>query len=149
VRGSWSIEYSVGAIAMLGAFGQQVGREMRVQGRQDLVRDGAGRDRETGPGQDRRGDQQGLPADFAAVGGLFDHGRGFADGFDAIHQHVVDGELALEQDVQGGVDGVLVVGLEQLLQLRIEIAFPGPFFNAAAGLHDRVADTDEALAFCR
>jgi hypothetical protein len=84
---------------------------------QDVVRNRAGGDREAGPGQHRRGHQQCLPGDFGAVR-LFRHGRGFADRFDAIHQHVVDREVALEQDVQRGVDAVLVVGLEQLLQLR-------------------------------
>jgi hypothetical protein len=51
-----------------GAVGQQVGREVGRQRGDDVVRDGAGSDREAGPGQHRGGHQQGLPGDFGAIG---------------------------------------------------------------------------------
>jgi hypothetical protein len=141
VRGSWSSEYRVGAIAMRAPSASRWAEKWAdsvLRMSFGIVPDAIEKrvQASTGAATSRACQVTSAPSR------LFGHGRGFADRFDAIHQHVVDREVALEQDVEGGVDAVLVVGLEQLLQLRVEIALPGPFFNAAGSLHDGLADAD-------
>ncbi len=128
--------------------GQQVGVEVGRQRGQHVRRDRAGGDREAGPGQDRRGHQQHVIDLGHAVGFDRDLAR-FADRFHTVHQHVVGVQVFLEQAVERGVDGVLVAGFQEFLELRIEGMFPGPLFDTAGRLPDSLGIGGEALALGR
>ena len=91
----------------LRAIGQQVGGEMRGQHAVRVAGHGAGSDGKARPREDGHGHEQGVVAHVF----MRDDGR-FADGFNAVHQHVVGVQVFLEQAAQGVVDGVLVAGFE-------------------------------------
>ena len=122
-----------------------VGQHMRVQvGRQrgqQVCGDRPGGNRKARPGQDRHRDQQRVVGHAV----LFEAAR-FAAGFQRFHQGVVGAGLLLEQFVEGGVDAVLMIAFQQFLHLRIEIALPCAFFQAAGGLHYGLGKHDETLA---
>nr|GEU28369.1 hypothetical protein [Tanacetum cinerariifolium] len=89
-----------GRHGQLRAVRQQVGREMRRQGGQNIGRNRTGSDGKAGPGQDGRGHQQHVVRFADAVGGVEHDAARFAGRLHAVHQDVVGIEVFAEEGVE-------------------------------------------------
>jgi hypothetical protein len=126
----------------LDVLGEHVGLEMDAQVGHDRGSDRRGRDAVARPRHDRRGDEQHV----VLIVGLE---RPFGPRFDHVGEFVVGVGAGRAEMVEGGVEGVFVLGTQETIHGVGEALVPEVVFGAAAGIGQAVGEPQELFGVAR